>query len=84
MEDIGFRKIIFSDFTWINVMVFIVTGVMIILLGYQVLFGIIKTGIAGMFFAMLYISTNSIVPGIVLHFFMDFSSAFILKEENIG
>lgn len=177
LEDIGFRKITFSDFTWLNGTVFIVAGVMIILLVYQILmyfvseeyrekaaidienrkvsdkdydsiamnlliphtlkekkyfflasltagiceeiflrgcvmflltdifsdlhitviaiissalfglfhayqglFGMIKTGIGGIFFAVLYVSTNSIVPGIVLHFFMDFSSAFILKE----
>lgn len=178
-KDIGFRRIIFNDFTWLNATVFIVAGVIIILLGYQILmyfiseeqrekaaidienrkagvrdydsvainlliphtlkekkyfflvsltagiceeiflrgcvmflladifpnlhiaivaiisaalfgvfhayqglFGIIKTGISGLFFAVIYISTNSIIPGIVLHFFMDFSSAFILKAEK--
>jgi len=48
---------------------------------YQGLFGIIKTGVAGIFFVMLYIATGSLIPGMILHFFMDFSSAFIVKEE---
>ena len=58
-------------------------GIFVLLLLISIgLFGIIKTGISGLFFAVIYISTNSIIPGIVLHFFMDFSSAFILKAEK--
>lgn len=48
---------------------------------YQGISGIIKTGVIGLFFAGLYIATGSIIPGILLHFCVDFSSAFLLKEE---
>lgn len=48
---------------------------------YQGVYGIIKTGLIGIFFAGLYIATDSLIPGMILHFFMDFSSAFIVKKE---
>lgn len=49
---------------------------------YQGLTGVIKTSIAGMLFVALYLVTDSIVPGIVLHFLVDFSSAFLVNDKN--
>lgn len=49
---------------------------------YQGVFGVIKTSMAGMFFATLYIVTDSVIPGIILHFCMDFSSAFIIDMKR--
>lgn len=49
---------------------------------YQGLTGVIKTSIAGMLFVSLYLVTDSIVPGIVLHFMVDFSSAFLVNDKN--
>lgn len=42
----------------------------------------IKTGVVGMLFVMLYLVTDSLVPGIILHFGVDFSSAFLIREER--
>ena len=49
---------------------------------YQGLHGIIKTSLIAILFVLIYVATNSIFPGIVLHFFFDFSSAFLIKEER--
>lgn len=49
---------------------------------YQGLLGIIKTSLGGILFVLIYLATDSLVPGIILHFFFDFSSAFILREEK--
>lgn len=49
---------------------------------YQGLSGVIKTSIAGMLFVALYLATDSIVPGIILHFLVDFSSAFLINDRN--
>jgi len=48
---------------------------------YQGLSGIIKTLLFGAFFGLLYLVTGSIIPGMILHFIGDFSSAFILSDE---
>lgn len=48
---------------------------------YQGMRGVIKTGIGGIFFMLLYLVTDSLFFGIVLHFMFDFSLAFLLNEE---
>lgn len=49
---------------------------------YQGIKGTIKTGLIAAIFVLLYFVTDSIFPGILLHFLFDFSSAFILKENS--
>ena len=51
---------------------------------YQGVFGVVKTGVLAILFVLVYFTTDSIIPGIVLHFFFDFSSAFLVKEEKIS
>lgn len=48
---------------------------------YQGINGVIKTEIAGFFFMILYLVTDSVLLGIILHFMFDVSSAFLLTEE---
>lgn len=43
--------------------------------------GVIKTGAVGMILVLLYLVTDSLVPGIILHFLIDYSSAFLIREE---
>lgn len=49
---------------------------------YQGLSGVIKTGVVGMLFILIYLVTDSLVPGIILHFWIDYSSAFLIREEG--
>ncbi len=49
---------------------------------YQGLAGVIKTGVVGMIFVLLYLVTDSLIPGILLHFWVDYSSAFLIREEG--
>ena len=49
---------------------------------YQGLQGVIKTTAAGALFGCLFLVTGSLIPGMLLHFFADYSSAFLLSEEN--
>jgi len=49
---------------------------------YQGITGIIKTTVGGVVFCCLYVVTNSLIIGIIGHFLMDFSSAFLLREEE--
>lgn len=49
---------------------------------YQGVSGVIKTGAIGMCFVLLYLVTDSLVPGIILHFIIDFSNAFLIREER--
>ncbi len=44
---------------------------------YQGLTGMLKTSLVGMVLGALYITSGSILPGIILHFIMDFSSNFL-------
>ena len=44
--------------------------------------GIIKTSIMGGLLGCLYVATGSLLPGMLLHFVVDYSSAFILSDEN--
>ena len=50
---------------------------------YQGIHGIIKTAIVAALFVMLYITTGSLFPGIVLHFLFDFSTAFLIQDDAI-
>lgn len=47
---------------------------------YQGLYGIMKTSIIAVLFVGIFLATNSLIPGIILHFLFDFSSAFLLKD----
>lgn len=49
---------------------------------YQGVSGIMKTGIMGILFGALYIATGSLLPGMLLHFMVDFSSNFLYKAES--
>ena len=49
---------------------------------YQGILGIIKTGIVGGFFVLLYYVTGSLIPGMILHFLLDFSSTFLLPTKT--
>lgn len=48
---------------------------------YQGIIGVLKTGLIGVLFLFLYYVTDSLLPGIVLHFLVDFSSAFLLTDK---
>lgn len=50
---------------------------------YQGLRGVITTGVAGMVFVLLYLATDSLLPGIALHFLVDFAAAFVIAEYEI-
>jgi membrane protease YdiL (CAAX protease family) len=49
---------------------------------YQGLSGVISTGIAGAIFMCLFLVTGSLIPVMILHFLIDFSSVFLLSEEK--
>ena len=68
-----------------NITIILVVIIASVLFGlwhsYQGLQGVIKTTLAGALFGCLYLVTGSLIPGILLHFFVDYSSAFLLSEE---
>lgn len=49
---------------------------------YQGIKGVIKTGLIGALFTILFIISDSLILGIIFHFLFDFSSAFILTDKN--
>lgn len=50
---------------------------------YQGISGIAKTGILGLVFSSIYIATGSILPGMVLHFLIDFAAKdYMQSSEN--
>lgn len=49
---------------------------------YQGFLGMIKTGLAGFMFLSLFYTTGTLIPVIILHFFVDFSSTFINSSEK--
>ena len=49
---------------------------------YQGFSGIIRTGLTGLLFGALYISTGSLILPMILHFLVDFSANFIFKPVN--
>jgi len=48
---------------------------------YQGITGIIKTGVIAIMFVLLYYVTGTIIIGMVLHFLLDYSSAFLAGDE---
>ena len=50
---------------------------------YQGIKGVIQTAIVGAIFCCLFLVTNSLIFGMILHFVMDFSAAFVIGEEKI-
>ena len=70
---------IFPDFN-----VVIVSVISCLLFGifhcYQGFYGMIKTAVIAFLFVLIYITTNSLLLGIILHFLFDFSSAFLTRE----
>jgi membrane protease YdiL (CAAX protease family) len=49
---------------------------------YQGIGGVFKTALVGGIICCLYLVTNSLVLSMIIHFIMDFSSAFIIKDEE--
>ncbi len=49
---------------------------------YQGISGVVRTGLIGLFFYALYISTGSIIPGIILHFAIDLSAKDLQKYSK--
>ena len=49
---------------------------------YQGIQGIITTTLAGILLGFLFVVTGSLIPAILLHFFINFSPVFYLKEES--
>jgi membrane protease YdiL (CAAX protease family) len=48
---------------------------------YQGALGVLKTGLVGIGFGYLYLACGSIIPGIVLHFIVDFTNRFIVPDD---
>jgi membrane protease YdiL (CAAX protease family) len=48
---------------------------------YQGPAGFVKTSLTGILLGCLYVATGSLLPGILLHFIVDYSSAFLLSDE---
>jgi len=65
--------------------ILIIAGVLFgIAHSYQGFWGVLKTSFIGILFGALYISSGFLLPGILLHFIVDFSSNFLISEnENI-
>ncbi|MCL2620839.1 MAG: CPBP family intramembrane metalloprotease [Defluviitaleaceae bacterium] len=49
---------------------------------YQGLQGIIMTTVAGILLGFLFVVTGSLIPSILLHFFVNFSDVFTVRQEN--
>ena len=47
---------------------------------YQGIYGVIKTGLVSISFILLLFVTGSIIPGIFVHFLLDYSSAFLISD----
>jgi membrane protease YdiL (CAAX protease family) len=50
---------------------------------YQGPAGILKTGLAGLLFSLVYVCTGSLLPGILLHFIMDYSAQNIGTDKDV-
>ncbi|MDR2108767.1 MAG: CPBP family intramembrane metalloprotease [Coriobacteriales bacterium] len=48
---------------------------------YQGPAGFVKTSLVGILLGCLYVATGTLLPGILLHFITDYSSAFILSDD---
>jgi membrane protease YdiL (CAAX protease family) len=67
--------------------IYLIVLIQIVIFGffhlYQGLQGVVKTGITGAFLMCLVLVTDSLILAMLLHFLIDFSSAFILSEEDM-
>jgi membrane protease YdiL (CAAX protease family) len=81
----GFLVFLFlAIFTGIPIyLVIVITGV-IFGIGhlYQGLQGVVTTAVVGTLYMCLFLVTDSLILPIILHFFLDFSSTFILSAET--
>lgn len=50
---------------------------------YQGPVGVLKTGIVGLLFALAYVGTGSLLPGILLHFIMDYAAKDIGTDKSV-
>jgi membrane protease YdiL (CAAX protease family) len=48
---------------------------------YQGLTGTLRTGLIGIGFGYLYLATGSLIPGILLHFLVDFNGRFLYPKS---
>lgn len=71
-------------FPMLNIVLVIIIASIIfgIFHSYQGIKGVIKTGLIGGLFNLLYIVSDSLILGIIFHFLFDFSSAFILTDKK--
>ena len=87
-EEIIFRGlflfILQGLFPNLSIVFIIIIAIILFGLGhlYQGIGGVIKTALVGAIFTCLYLVTNSLFLVIFLHFIIDFSSAFLIKEEK--
>jgi membrane protease YdiL (CAAX protease family) len=87
-EEIVYRGFLFyllmSLFPWLPLYgILIIAGILFgIAHSYQGLFGVLKTGLIGMLLGALYMTSGFLLPGILLHFILDFSSNFLLSEDK--
>lgn len=69
-----------------DVPIYLIALISVVIFGlghfYQGMQGIITTGVFGAVLMCLFLVTGSLIPGIVLHFLADFSSTFLLWEEQ--
>jgi membrane protease YdiL (CAAX protease family) len=86
-EELVFRGFLYHNlhaiFTDISLIIIMLIGSITfgLLHIYQSFSGVIKTTILGALLGCLYLVTGSLIPGILLHFFIDFSATFALSEE---
>jgi uncharacterized protein len=50
---------------------------------YQGPVGVLKTGTVGLLFALIYVCTGSLLPGILLHFIMDYAAKDIGTDKSV-
>lgn len=50
---------------------------------YQGIIGVIKSTLLGVLFGCLYLVTGSLIPSIILHFFIDFTAVFMFNEKEM-
>jgi len=87
-EEIIFRGlflfILQGLFPNLSIVFIIIIAIILFGLGhlYQGIGGVIKTALVGAIFTCLYLVTDSLFLVIFLHFIIDFSSAFLIKEEK--
>ena len=50
---------------------------------YQGIKGVVKTGLIGFLFSILYVTTNSLILPMILHFFIDYVFIFTSNKEEL-